>query len=114
MVCSGKLVDLGEGPAQLLLEANAPSALIAMLNEGRSSAPVSHCPPSSFGHVSVVHRVSALVLRLFILFSHIPTMLDIHVDVLCIAPGCYWWKLQRCAKRGTALQCAGNFEHLVK
>ncbi|CAK0781468.1 hypothetical protein CVIRNUC_005381 [Coccomyxa viridis] len=35
----GKLVDLGEGPAQLLLEANAPSALIAMLNEGRHSAP---------------------------------------------------------------------------
>lgn len=74
MVCSGKLVDLGEGPAQLLLEANAPSALIAMLNEGRHSAPVSHCPCSSFGHMPVMHRVSAVVLRLLRLLSHIFTM----------------------------------------
>ena len=68
-------MDLGEGPAQLLLEANAPSALIAMLNEGRNSAPVSHCPPSSFGHVSVMHRVSALVLRLLYCLATFPPCL---------------------------------------
>ena len=38
---AGKLVDFGGEPARLLLEANAPSALLAMLDEKKSPAPVS-------------------------------------------------------------------------
>lgn len=34
-------MDFGGEPARLLLEANAPSALLAMLDEKRSPAPVS-------------------------------------------------------------------------
>ena len=39
--CIGKLVNFGGEPAHLLLQAHAPSALLAMLDGGNSAASVS-------------------------------------------------------------------------